>query len=82
MSDIRIHKTGASDIIASSDGKLTLSVPIQIKRRSGRKLVTLPNGDKARPSLPNTIPLSRYGTFARVALPRTRPLVARMACNL
>nr|WP_281723015.1 LacI family transcriptional regulator [Nitrosomonas nitrosa] len=51
MSDIRIHKTGEPDVIASSDGKLTLSVPIQIKRRSGRKLVTLPNGEtaKARP---------------------------------
>ncbi len=51
MSDIRIHKTGAPDIIASSVGRLTLSVPIQIKRRSGRKLVTLPNGEtaKARP---------------------------------
>jgi len=51
MSDIRIHKAGAPDVIASSDGRLTLSVPIQIKRRSGRKLVTLPNGEtaKARP---------------------------------
>lgn len=51
MSDIRIHKTGVPDVIASSDGRLTLSVPIQIKRRSGRKLVTLPNGEtaKARP---------------------------------
>ncbi len=48
MSDIRIHKTGEPDVIASSDGKLTLSVPIQIKRRSGRKLVTLPNGETAR----------------------------------
>jgi hypothetical protein len=34
--------------IASSDGRLTLSVPIQIKRRSGRKLVTLPNGETAK----------------------------------
>lgn len=51
MSDIQINKTGKPDIIQSSDGRLTLSVPIQIKRRSGRKLVTLPNGDtaKARP---------------------------------
>ncbi|SFN14321.1 LacI family transcriptional regulator [Nitrosomonas communis] len=51
MSDIRIQKTGASDVIASSDGTLTLTIPIQIKRRSGRKLVTLPNGGiaKARP---------------------------------
>ena len=29
------------------DGRLTLSVPIQIKRRSGCKLVTLPNGETA-----------------------------------
>jgi hypothetical protein len=51
MSRIRIHKTGAADASAYSDGRLTLSVPIQIKRRSGRKLVTLPNGEtaKARP---------------------------------
>ena len=43
MSDIRIQKTGEPDILQTSDGRLTLSVPIQIKRRSGRKLVTLPN---------------------------------------
>ncbi|MCO6428581.1 LacI family transcriptional regulator [Nitrosomonas communis] len=51
MSDIRISKTGEPDIIQASDGRLTLFVPIQIKRRSGRKLVTLPNGEtaKARP---------------------------------
>ncbi len=33
----------------ASDGRLTLSVPIQIKRRSGRKLVTLPNGKAIKP---------------------------------
>lgn len=51
MSDIRIHKAGEPDILQARDGKLTLSVPIQIKRRSGRKLVTLPSGEtaKARP---------------------------------
>ena len=38
MSDIRIQKTGEPDILQTSDGRLTLSVPIQIKRRSGRKL--------------------------------------------
>ena len=32
-------------MIAASDGRLTLSVPIQIKRRSGRKLVILPSGE-------------------------------------
>lgn len=51
MSEIRIQKAGKPDVIQASDGRLTLSVPIQIKRRSGRKLVTLPNNEavKARP---------------------------------
>lgn len=45
MSEIRIQKTGEPDVIEASDGRLTLSVPIQIKRRSGRKLVTLPSSE-------------------------------------
>lgn len=49
MNEVRIHKTGAPEVIESSDGRLTLSVPIQIKRRSGRKQVTLPNGEAATP---------------------------------
>ena len=51
MSEIRIQKTGEPGVIEASDGRLTLSVPIEIKRRSGRKLVTLPTGEtaKARP---------------------------------
>jgi len=48
MSDIRIKKTGEPDILQTSDGRLTLSVPIQIKRQSGHKLVTLPNGETAQ----------------------------------
>jgi len=47
MSDIRIQKTGEPNILQTNDGRLTLSVPIQIKRRSGRNLVTLPNGETA-----------------------------------
>ena len=49
MSNIQIRKTGDPAVGASSDGKLTISVPIQIKRRSGRMLVTLPNGEVAAP---------------------------------
>ena len=49
MSNIQIRKIGDSAVGASSDGKLTISVPIQIKRRSGRMLVTLPNGEVAAP---------------------------------
>mgnify|MGYP000885674666 FL=1 len=49
MNGVRIRKTGAPDVIAASDGRLTLSVPIQIKRRSGRKLVTLPSSEAGQP---------------------------------
>ena len=44
MSETHIQPKGAPNVTASSDGRLTLSVPIQIKRRSGRKRVTLPSG--------------------------------------
>ncbi|SFM86109.1 LacI family transcriptional regulator [Nitrosomonas communis] len=73
MSDIQINKTGEPDIIQASDGKLTLSVPIQIKRRSGRKLVTLPNGEteKARPW--NTV-----ATPLRLALARRHRWLAML----
>ena len=63
MSEIRIQKTGEPDVIEASDVRLTLSVPIQIKRRSGCKLVTLPidtvTGEpaKARPWDTATTPL-------------------------
>jgi hypothetical protein len=49
MNAVHITTTGATDVIPSSDGHLTLSIPIQIKRRSGRNLVTLPNGEIAKP---------------------------------
>ena len=49
MNEIAIQRAGRPNIIQSSDGKLTLSVPIQIKRRASRKIVKLPNGDVAVP---------------------------------
>lgn len=49
MSALHIHKNGAPEVIESSDGRLTLSVPIQFKRRAGRKLITLPNGEAGEP---------------------------------
>lgn len=44
MSETQIHQTGQSQVIVASDGSVSLSVPIQIKRRSGRKQITMPNG--------------------------------------
>jgi hypothetical protein len=49
MSDIQIRSAGTTEVIQSSDGRITLTVPIQIKRRSGRKQMTLPNGQSGQP---------------------------------
>ena len=49
MSGLHIHKNGIPEIIESSDGRLTVSVPIQFKRRAGRKQITLPNGEAGEP---------------------------------
>jgi hypothetical protein len=65
MNEVRIHKTGEPDVIQSSDGRLTLSVPIQIKRRGGRKQVTLPNGDAAKPRPWDTAATSMQLALAR-----------------
>lgn len=54
MSGIKIQKTGNTEAMATSDGRLTLSIPIQIKRRSGSKKVLLPNGETAKPKAWNT----------------------------
>ena len=65
MNEVRIHKTGAPEVIQSSDGRLTLSVPIQFKRRAGRKQVTLPNGEVGKPR-----PWDTAATALQLALAR------------
>ncbi len=49
MSDIQILSAGATEVLQASDGRITLSVPIQFKRRSGRKQMTLPDGQSGQP---------------------------------
>jgi hypothetical protein len=44
MSEILINRTGQPEVITASDGSLTVTVPIRIKRRGLRKSVTLPDG--------------------------------------
>ena len=65
MNEVRIHKTGEPEVIQSSDGRLTLSVPIQFKRRAGRKQVTLPNGELGKPR-----PWDTAATALQLALAR------------
>jgi len=45
MSEILIDRTGQPEVVAASDGSLTVTVPIRIKRRGLRKAVTLPDGE-------------------------------------
>lgn len=51
MNEILIDKTGQPEVITASDGSLTVTVPIRIKRRGSRKAVALPDGGavQARP---------------------------------
>ena len=49
MSEILIDRAGQPEVIAASDGSLTVTVPIRIKRRGLRKTVTLPDGDRMSP---------------------------------
>ncbi|MEW6569420.1 MAG: hypothetical protein AB1449_14895, partial [Chloroflexota bacterium] len=49
MNEILIDKTGQPDVITASDGSLTVTVPIRIKRRGSRKAVTLPDGGAVQP---------------------------------
>ena len=65
MNEVQIQKTGPAEVLQSSDGRLTLSVPIQFKRRGGRKQVTLPNGESGVPR-----PWDTAATSLQVALAR------------
>lgn len=49
MNEILIDKTGQPEVITASDGSLTVTVPIRIKRRGSRKAVTLPDGETMQP---------------------------------
>ena len=65
MNQVRIQRTGAPEVTQSSDGRLTLSVPIQFKRRAGRKQVTLPSGEPGKPR-----PWDTAATALQMALAR------------
>lgn len=65
MSEIHIQQTGEPGKIQSSDGGMTISIPIQIKRRSGRKCITLPSGEKLKPATQAPPPTSLQSALAR-----------------
>lgn len=49
MSDIRIDQNGAANLIAASNGSLTVSLPIKLIRRGKCMAVTLPDGTTVQP---------------------------------
>lgn len=49
MSDKRISQIGTPDVIQASDGSLTVSLQIKIRRSGKRKTVTLPDGSAMQP---------------------------------
>jgi len=65
MSGVRIQSSGEAEVMLSSDGRLTLSVPIEFKRRGGRKQVTLPNGETGKPRPWDTAPTAMQLALAR-----------------
>jgi hypothetical protein len=48
VSEILIDRTGRPEAVAASDGSLTVTVPIRIKRRGLCKTVTFPDGDNVQ----------------------------------
>jgi hypothetical protein len=65
MTEIRIDGTGQPKVIAASDGSLTVTVPIRIKRRGLRKVVTLPDGDCMQPGPRDEMPTPLQLALAR-----------------
>lgn len=65
MSDTRITQNGDVDLIAASNGSLTVSVPVKIIRRGKCKAVTLPDGTTLQPRLWNDTPTPIQQALAR-----------------
>jgi hypothetical protein len=65
MTEILIDQTGQPEVIAASDGSLTVTVPIRIKRRGLRKTITLPDGDSGQYRSWDTTPTPLQLALAR-----------------
>ena len=65
MSDARISWIGTPDVIPASDGSLTVSLQIEIRRRGKRKTVTLPDGSALQPHKQNETPTPIQLALAR-----------------
>ena len=62
---IEMYQTGQASIIEDSNRKLSISIPINLKRRSGRRLITLPDGSTQEPRPWDTEPTPLQLALAR-----------------
>ena len=60
-----IDRTGHPSVVAASDGSLTVIIPIRIKRRDLRKVVTLLDGGGVKPRPWDNTPTPLQLTLAR-----------------
>lgn len=60
-----LERPGSANVVESSDGKLSINVPINLKRRSGRRLITLPDGTVQEPRPWDTQPTPLQLALAR-----------------
>lgn len=65
MTKILIQKTGNIEVIPASDGRLTVSVAINIRHRRSRKQITLPSGEIFQPDVKNCPPTPLQLALAR-----------------
>lgn len=62
---IEMSQSGDPSVFEASNGKLSISVPISLKRRSGRQLITLPDGKTHEPRPWDTDPTPLQLALAR-----------------
>ena len=62
---IEMSQSGDPSVFEASNGKLSISVPISLKRRSGRQLITLPDGKTHEPRPWDTDPMPLQLALAR-----------------
>lgn len=62
---IEMSQSGDPSVFETSNGKLSISVPISLKRRSGRQLITLPDGKTHEPRPWDTDPTPLQLALAR-----------------
>lgn len=62
---IEMTSAGSPKVIEASDGGMSISLPIKLKRRSGRQLITLPDGTQHEPRPWDTEPTPLQLALAR-----------------